>query len=131
MYYTDVEDAITHNLIDKVLGRPGRFIAAANFVKSFVDESFLGGTIIEPRPKIEVKDSRPHRYRRFTLTRRYMGIPRRIDRANSTRGRLMFIHDTAKWIMKYDYTSKITAALDARGLHDQRRCTNIYTHPAR
>lgn len=23
----------------------------------------------------------------------------------------MFIHDIAKWIMKYDYTSKITTAL--------------------
>lgn len=44
--------------------------------------------------------------------------------------RLMFKHDTAKWIMKYDYTSKITAALDARGLREQRRerCTRIYLY---
>jgi len=54
--------------------------------------------------KSAVKDPRPRRYRQFTLTRRYMGMPRRIDRATIPCGGLMFIHDTAKWIMKYDYT---------------------------
>jgi len=40
----------------------------------------------------------------------------------------MFIHDFAKWIMKYDYTSKITAALDTRDLHEQHdTLEHLYT----
>lgn len=38
----------------------------------------------------------------------------------------MFIHDIAKWIMKYDYTSKITAALNARDLREQHDA-HLYT----
>jgi hypothetical protein len=52
--------------------------------------------------KNAVKDPRPRRYRQFTLTRRYMGMYR--SRGTIPCGGLMFIHDTAKWIMKYDYT---------------------------
>lgn len=40
----------------------------------------------------------------------------------------MFIHDIAKWIMKYDYTSKITAALNARDLREQHDAhEHLYT----
>lgn len=57
-----------------------------------------------------------------------MGIPRRIDRATIPCGRLMFIHDIAKWIMKYDYTSKITAALKVRYLREQHDAhEHLYT----
>lgn len=49
-------------------------------------------------------------------------------RATIPRRRLMFIHDIAKWIMKYDYTSKITAALVARDLCEQRRYTRTFIH---
>lgn len=41
----------------------------------------------------------------------------------------MFKHDIAKWIMKYDYTSKIGAALKARDLREQRDAAreHLYT----
>lgn len=40
----------------------------------------------------------------------------------------MFIHDIAKWIIKYDYTSKITAALNARDLREQHDAhEHLYT----
>lgn len=70
-------------------------------------------------------------YRRFTLTWQYMDMPPsyRSDHTTIARG-LMFIHDIAKWIMKYDYTSKITAALGARGLREwtTTRRTRIFIH---